>query len=202
MERLFDMRELIKMVVVLTILSAFSGGLLAGLRISTAAQIENQQLKFVKGPAIKQILEGASNDPIVDRFKVTDGDMDRSFFVGKFDGKAKIVAFESFGKGYGGDVGLMVGVDVENDKIIGAGVTTHSETPGLGANAKDDPTFVSQFKGFAITESAKVTADGGQINAMSGATITSRAVCSAATDASEIYQKLKPQITEKLKEFE
>ena len=196
------MRELIKMVVVLTVLSALSGGLLAGLRISTAAQIENQQLKFVKGPAIKQILEGASNDPIVDRFKIADGDIDRSFFVGKFDGKPKVVAFESFGKGYGGDVGLMLGVDIENDKIIGASVTTHSETPGLGARAKSDPTFVSQFKGFSIEEPAKVTADGGQINAMSGATITSRAVCSAVTDAEGIYQKLKPQIAEKLKEFE
>jgi len=176
LERLFNMRDLIKMVIVLTVLSAFSGGLLAGLRISTAAQIENQQLKFVKGPAIKQILEGAANDPIVDRFKLSDGNVDRSFFVGKFDGKANTVAFESFGKGYGGDVGLMIGVDVENDKIIGASVTTHSETPGLGANAKDNPTFVSQFKGFAITDPAKVTSDGGKINAMSGATITSRAV--------------------------
>jgi electron transport complex protein RnfG len=196
------MRELIKMVIVLTVLSAFSGGLLAGLRISTAAQIENQQLKFVKGPAIKQILEGAANDPIIDRFKIADGDIDHSFFVGKFNGKAKTVAFESFGKGYGGDVGLMVGVDLENDKIIGVGVTTHSETPGLGANAKDDPAFVSQFKGFTITDPAKVTTDGGKINAMSGATITSRAVCSAATNAGKIYQKLKPQISEKLKEFE
>jgi Na+-translocating ferredoxin:NAD+ oxidoreductase subunit G len=196
------MRELIKMVIVLTVLSAFSGGLLAGLRISTAAQIENQQLKFVKGPAIKQILEGAANDPIIDRFKITDGDIERSFFVGKFDGKANTVAFESFGKGYGGDVGLMIGVDVDNDKIIGVGVTTHSETPGLGANAKDDPTFVSQFKGVAITDPAKVTADGGKINAMSGATITSRAVCAATSDAGEIYQKLKPKISEKLKEFE
>ncbi|MCK5505437.1 MAG: electron transporter RnfG, partial [Thermodesulfovibrionia bacterium] len=103
------MHELIKMVVVLTVLSAFSGGLLAGLRNGTAAQIENQQLKFVKGPAIKSILEGASNDPIVDRLKITDGDVKRSFFVGKFDGKANTIAFEGFGKGYGGEIGLMVG---------------------------------------------------------------------------------------------
>lgn len=196
------MSDLIKMVVVLTILSAFSGGLLAGLRNGTAAQIENQQLKFVKGPAIKMILEGASNDPIVDRFKIKDGDIDRSFFVGQFDGKANTVAFESSGKGYGGDVGLMVGVNMETDKIIGVGVTTHSETPGLGANAKDDPSFVSQFKGFTMTAPMKVTTDGGKVNAMSGATITSRAVCSAATQAGQMYQKLKPQIAEQLKEFE
>jgi len=195
------MRELIKMVIVLTVLSAFAGGLLSGLRNATAGRIEVQQLKFVKGPAIKKILEGASNDPIVDRFKMTDGDIERSFFVGKFDGTANTVTFESFGKGYGGEIGLMVAVNIDTDKIVGVDVTTHSETPGLGAMAKDDPVFVSQFKGFSINESAKVTNDGGQVNAMSGATITSRAVCAAATEASGIYQRLKPQLSEKLKEF-
>lgn len=195
------MRDLIKMVLVLTVLSAFAGGLLAGLRNATAGRIEVQQLKFVKGPAIKMILEGASNDPIVDRFKMTDGDIERSFFVGKFDGKANTVTFESFGKGYGGEIGLMVAVNMDSDKIVGVNVTTHSETPGLGAMAKDDPTFVSQFEGFSINEPAKVTNDGGQVNAMSGATITSRAVCAAATEASGIYQRLKPQLSEKLKEF-
>jgi electron transport complex protein RnfG len=80
-------------------------------------------------------------------------------------------------------------------------VTTHSETPGLGATAKDDPGFVSQFKGLPIEETFKVTNDGGKVNAMSGATITSRAVCAAATEAGSIYQKLKPQLSEKLKEF-
>ena len=68
------MNEMIKMVVVLTILSSVSGGLLAAIHDGTAAQIENQQLKFVKGPAIKEILEGSANDPIADRFKITDGE--------------------------------------------------------------------------------------------------------------------------------
>ena len=93
------MRELIKMVVVLTTLAALSGGVLAGLKNGTAAQIENQQLKFVKGPAIKAILEGASNDPIVDRFKIKDGDIERSFFVGKFDMISPTVQVENFYKG-------------------------------------------------------------------------------------------------------
>jgi electron transport complex protein RnfG len=46
-----------------------------------------------------------------------------------------------------------------------------------------------------------VTADGGSINALSGATITSRAVSAAATEAEKIYAKLKPQIDDKLKGF-
>jgi electron transport complex protein RnfG len=189
------------MVVILTVLSAFSGGLLSGLRSATAARIEIQQLKFVKGPAIKTILTGVSNDPIADRFSLKDGDVERKFFVGKYDGKANTVVLESSGKGYGGDVGLMVAVNMDDDTIVGAGVTTHSETPGLGAMAKDKPDFVSQFKGLPIEETFKVTNDGGNVNAMSGATITSRAVCAAATEAGSIYQKLKPQLSEKLKEF-
>ena len=195
------MRELIKMVVVLTILSVLSGGLLSGLRNATAARIEVQQLKFVKGPAIKAILKGVSNDPIKDRFAIKDGETERKVFVGKFDDKANTVVLESFGKGYGGDIGLMVAINMEDDTIVGAGVTTHSETPGLGATAKDDPGFVSQFKGLPIEETFKVTNDGGKVNALSGATITSRAVCAAATQAGGIYQRMKPQLTEKLKEF-
>ncbi|MDD2389747.1 MAG: electron transporter RnfG, partial [Desulfobacterales bacterium] len=62
------MRDMIKMVVVLTVLCIFSGGLLAALRTGTSTQIENQQLQFVKGPAIMKIMEGALNDPIADRF--------------------------------------------------------------------------------------------------------------------------------------
>ena len=201
MERLFKMRELITMVVVLTVLAVLSGGLLSGLRNATAARIEVQQLKFVKGPAIKAILKGVSNDPIKDRFAIKDGETERKVFVGKFDDKANTVVLESFGKGYGGDIGLMVAINMEDDTIVGAGVTTHSETPGLGATAKDDPGFVSQFKGLPIEETFKVTNDGGKVNALSGATITSRAVCAAATQAGGIYQRMKPQLTEKLKEF-
>ena len=201
MERLFKMRELITMVVVLTVLAVLSGGLLSGLRNATAARIEVQQLKFVKGPAIKAILKGVSNDPIKDRFAIKDGETERKVFVGKFDDKANTIVLESYGKGYGGDIGLMVAINMEDDTIVGAGVTTHSETPGLGATAKDDPGFVSQFKGLPIEETFKVTNDGGKVNALSGATITSRAVCAAATQAGGIYQRMKPQLTEKLKEF-
>jgi electron transport complex protein RnfG len=164
-------------------------------------KIEYQQLVFVKGPAIRTILDGCSNDPIVDRFKIKDGDIERSFFVGVFDGKANTVAFEGVGKGFGGDMGLMVGVNIENDKIVDMGVTTHSETPGIGSKAKTDPTLSNQFKGLDLVKSFKVKPDGGDIDAMSGATVTSRGVCVGVTNAGNIYKRLKPQITEKIKEY-
>lgn len=195
------MREMIKMVVVLTVLCAFSGGLLAVLRDGTMDRIENQQLAFVKGPAILRILKGATNDPIKDRFKLHVGDTDHSFFVGVLNGHPEAVAFESHGKGFGGDIGLMVGIDTKTDKVLGVGVTTMSETPGMGARALTDHAFIAQFKGFDINQQFKVTADGGQVDALSGATITSRGISAALTDAGKLYEKIKPQLTEKLKAY-
>jgi electron transport complex protein RnfG len=194
------MREMISMVVVLTVLSAFSGGLLAALKDGTKERIENQELSLVKGPAVQTILKGASNDPVADRFKMKVGDTEKTFFVGIYDGKPNTVAFEVSGNGYGDKIGVMVGVDVDDDKMVGLGVTTHKETPGLGANAKDDPKFAAQFRGKALGQPFKVTTDGGEINAISGATITSRGVCRAATQAAEMYKQIKPELIAKLKE--
>ena len=88
---------------------------------------------------------------------------------------------------------------MKSDKLIGIGVTTMNETPGLGAKSKTDPKFAAQFKGLPDSGPVKVTKDGGSINAISGATITSRAVCDGVTDALEVYAKLKPQILAKMK---
>jgi len=193
------MREMIKMVVVLTVLSAFSGGLLAAIRNSTQEKIDYQKLKFVQGPAIREILDGSSNDPIVDRFNIDDNGVERQFFIGKFDGEANAVAFETFGTGYGGDLGVMIGINTKEDQILGVRVTTHSETPGVGARAQTELDFVSQFNDQTLAESYKVKPDNGQVDALSGATETSRGVSSALSDASTIYRQLKPQIEEKLK---
>jgi len=194
------MRDIIRMIVVLAVLGAFSGGGLAFVKKNTEAKIEYQQLKFVKGPAIQEIMEGCSNDPLVDRFKIKDGEVERSFYVGVFDGKAN-VAFEAEGKGFGGAIGLMVGVNLETDELLGMGVTTHSETPGLGARAKDDPSFRVQFKGMSLNQPFKVMTDGGKVDAVSGATITSKGVCAGLTKSAEFYKKLKPQIVEKAAAF-
>ena len=196
------MREMFRLLVVIAVFSAVSGGLLAAIQSGTKERIEYQQLKFVKGPAIQQILEGCSNDPLVDRFKLPDGKEERSFFVGVFDGKANTVALETFGKGFGGDIGVIIAVNVENDEIVGIGVTTHSETPGLGSRAKTEPGFSEQFKGLPIKEPFKVKADGGQIDAVSGATVSSRGVVGAVVESGVIYMRLKTDIMEKVKAFQ
>jgi electron transport complex protein RnfG len=195
------MWELIKMALVLTILSLASAGLLGFLNSHYEESIKITEFDFVKGPAIKKILADASNNPIEDSFTLMDGTTERTFFVGEFNGKANIVAFEVTGKGYGGDFGVMVGVNVEEDKLVGVELTTHKETPGIGAKAKENSTFVDQFKNLIAAGPFKISSDGGQINAISGATVTSKAVCAATSESGKKYEQLKPQLLEKLKEF-
>jgi len=196
------MRDIIQMIVVLALLGAASGGGLALVKSGTAEKIEFQQLTFVKGPAIKAIMEGCTNDPLIDRFKITHGDSEKSFYVGVYDGKPTGVAFETSGKGFGGDLGVMMGVNLETGQLLGVGVTTHSETPGLGSRAKDDPAFGAQFKEMLVDQSFSVKTDGGGVDAVSGATITSQGVCGALNDGVKVYTELKPKIEEQLKAFE
>ncbi len=195
------MREMIKLFLVIVLFSSLSGGLLAALRSKTQDKIEYQQLKFVKGPTLLSIMEGCSNDPLVDRFKIMDGSRERDFFVGVYDGKPNTVAIETFGKGFGGEIGVIVAVNMEKDQIVGIGVTTHSETPGVGARAKTDPSFSNQFKGMSIKEPFAVQADGGKIDSVSGATITSRGVCQAVAESADVYTRLKDEIKKKIKAF-
>lgn len=194
------MREIVRMIVVLTLISLASGGLLAALREGTQERIDQQVLEFVKGPAIRNVFQGAANDPISSRFQIKDGNEMRSFFVGVIDGEPRGVAFETVGRGYKAEVGLMVALDVKEDKVIAVDVTTHSETPGLGSKAKTDPKFSGQFRGLPVSKPVKVNQDGGAINAISGATITSRAVAGATSNAFTVYERLKPEILSKMKD--
>lgn len=193
------MREAFKLFIAVLVFSAVSGGLLAVVKSATQERIEYQQIKFVKGPAIQQILKGCSNDPLNSRFKIMDGKVDRSFFVGVFNGNPDTVAFESAGKGFGGDIGVVVAVNLTTDKIVGVAVTTNRETPGVGSRVRSDPAFARQFKGQPIEEPFKVKGDGGNIDALSGATVSSRGVCGAVAASGEIYHRLKAKIAEKAK---
>jgi Na+-translocating ferredoxin:NAD+ oxidoreductase subunit G len=191
--------DMIKMVVVLTILSVISGGGLKGLQEFTAPNIEAAELELVKGPAVRDLLRGASNDPVESRFKIPDGDEEWTVFVGAFDGEPKVAVLEVSGKGFADKFGLLVGFDVAENKLAGISVTTHKETPGLGSQAKDNPSFAAQFKGKPLDKPIRVSTDGGDITALSGATVTSRAVCEATNAAIAKFEELKPRVIENMK---
>ena len=83
--------------------------------------------------------------------------------------------------GYGGDITLMVGFKKDKKTVISYKVLAASETPGLGMKLKT-PEFASQFAG-KDGRALRVKKDGGEIEAITSATITSRAVCKAIADA-------------------
>lgn len=83
--------------------------------------------------------------------------------------------------GYGGDIVLMVGFKPDKQTVISYKVLQANETPGLGMKLKT-PEFANQFAG-KNGATLKVKKDGGEIEAITSATITSRAVCRAIADA-------------------
>ena len=192
------MRDIIKLFIVVAIFSAVAGGVLASVRNATLDRIELQELKYVRGPALEKLFAGTENDPLTDRFKIKDGEKDLDVFVGEFNGKKNVVAFESSAMGFDGPVGVMVGFNLDTNKLVGMRVTTQTETPGVGSRSATDNTFINQFKGMSINSEFKVKPDGGDIDALSGATITSRGVSAAVAASIAKYKKLKDEIIKKI----
>jgi len=192
------MREIIRMIVVLALITGASGLLLAGVNEGTREARKKQLLTYVKGPAVEDVLRGASNKPLDDVKELPGpeeaaGGAPMDIFPAYRDGKLWAIAFEEKGKGFGGDIGVIVGIDVDSDRLLGIGITTLKETPGLGARVVEKK-FRSGFKGISTDEEVKVTADGGKVDAVSGATVSSRGVCAAVNKAIEFYKKNKEEI--------
>lgn len=98
------------------------------------------------------------------------------------------IVFRSFPSGYAGPIPLTVGLDLRGNItgiLIGSKAEGFAETPGLGSKVARTA-FTSQFIGRQGI-SAAIKKDGGDVDAVSGATISSRAVCSGIREGSEAY---------------
>ncbi len=92
----------------------------------------------------------------------------------------------STNSGFGGKVEVMVGFNPDGT-IYNTAVVSHQETPGLGDKMTGDK-FRSQFKGFDCnTKKAIVKKDGGDVDALTAATISSRAFCSTIRHAYKVF---------------
>lgn len=188
------MKEMIRMMVVLSLICGLSGVTLAALKQATAPIIEEQVLTFVQAPAIGSVLSGYDNNPIRDRktFEVDGAPV--TVFPAIRDGQLVGVALETSGRGYGGNIGVMVGFDMENDTLLGIGITTMKETPGLGTRVADHG-FTSQFRGRAAG-AIGLKKDGGDVEAVAGATISSGGTVAAVRQAVAIFTALKPGLAD------
>ena len=82
------------------------------------------------------------------------------------------------GLGYSGEIEIMIGLD-DVGTVNGVRILRHAETPGLGANYAAPDVLDAFYKGKRSTDRWQVTKDGGQIDAITGATVTGRAICDA-----------------------
>ncbi len=101
------------------------------------------------------------------------------------DNKAGMAVTAGY-KGFGGTVKVMIGIDAEG-KITGVKVTEHSETPGLGTKAADSG-YLEQYKGVSEVAGGSVK-DDTEIDAVSGATITSNAVYCSVEEALKQFEE-------------
>ena len=160
-----------QLVVVLLVISAVVALLLGVVNMVTAPAIAaNEEAKTQE--AMTQVLPADSYEPV----EYTGDPTVTAVYKA---GDAGYVVQVSPATSFNGGLSIMVGVDA-NGACSGISVVSTSETSGLGSNASK-PDWQAQFIG--ATGEVKVSKDGGTINAITGATITSRGVCEAVTSA-------------------
>ncbi len=185
--------SLMNMVLVLTLVAVIMGGILAFVNHLTEGPIAEQKEKAL-ADGIKAVM--ACNDIKVaktDEVKQNDAKGKEMTFtiyqIQDAQGKDLGAAVESTTMGFGGDLKVLVGFDPEG-KILGYTLLEHAETPGLGAKA--DKWFQKDQKGDIIGKDPKepltVSKDGGQVDAITASTITSRAFLLAINNAYNAYK--------------
>lgn len=140
--------------------------------------------------AIESVVQGYDNNPVTEKYKAItpDGIDSLEFFPAIKSGKLIGMAIKTRSvKGYSGDIWLMVGLSITGE-IQNIVVIEHKETPGLGSKMTS-PAFVNQFLNKNPEQlKLKVRKDGGDIDAISGATITSRAYSEAVQLAFDTFK--------------
>ena len=189
------MKDMMKMMIVLSLICGIAGVTLAALKEVTAPIIEEQELTYVQAPAILSVLSDFDNDPIKDRRKFDVDGRTVTVFPALKDGRLIGLAFETYGKGYGGNIGVMVGFDMQDADALalsGIGITTLKETPGLGARVAGHG-YTTQFRGHSL-EAVDLKKNGGDIEAVAGATISSTGTVAAVRDAIAVFNSLKSKL--------
>ncbi len=175
--------------VVVTGVSAFSLGFVFQLTEEPIAAARlAKQLR-----AIDAVTGDFDNEPVTDAYElISSTDKTLKIFPAKQDGNISTLAIQTYSEnGYSGRVEIMVGIDPEG-VIQNIEVLAHKETPGLGTKIADLK-FKNQFVGKTLgSYDLRVTKDGGQVDAISGATISSRAFSEAVLEALETYNNQQP----------
>ena len=174
---------ILRLALTLLAITAVVAAALAGVNSITAPAIADLNAEKTQ-KAIEAVLPGGYDEEITDY-------ADATSLVSKVYKGANGYALEVKPSGFDNTITMMVGIDFEG-KILGISVVSHTETAGLGAVAAAKTSageaFRSQFVG--QSGSVLVSKDGGTMDAITGATITSRAICVGVNAALDVVAGL------------
>ena len=184
---------LINMLVALLVIAAVSGGVLGlvyGVTKDAIAEVDQKKNEA----AIQAVLPLENVTYKADTLKYNYEGVDMTFpcnLAYDANGNFKGAAVKTSEGGFGGKIDMMVGF-LADGTIKGTSVLSHAETPGLGANMTGK--FKDQFVDKNPNDfTLKVTKDGGNVDAITAATITSRAFSKAVDKAYQAFMANKAQ---------
>lgn len=183
---------LVNMVLSLGVITVVAAAALAGVYTATKAPIEQAKAEKQKA-AIGQVLPEISfnNNPADEAAEITVNGETVTVFPARQDGEIVGIAVESHDtNGFSGNITVMYGFNPSGD-ITGYAVMQHAETPGLGSKMEEwfrNPAH-SIIGLNAATSNLTVSKDGGDVDAITAATISSRAFLRALTLANQASQQ-------------
>lgn len=191
--------SLLKLVLTLTLVSLFAAAALASVYVITKEPIAQSSQKK-KSNAIQAIIQSYNPETghIQSETVNIEGEEEPVTVHIAYQDKTVLgIAVETFtNKAFGGRFDIMVGFDVENDVVTGTEVLKHGETPGLGDKIdKKKSDFPTQFNGKNLAEmNLKVKKEGGEVDAITAATISSKAFCDALERGQKAYLLIKEKL--------
>ncbi|MFQ5466118.1 MAG: RnfABCDGE type electron transport complex subunit G [Thermodesulfobacteriota bacterium] len=177
-------KKVIKMFLNLSVFGVLSGVILAGVFSVADPIIKENKRKELEAAIFKVLPEARDYTTLSRPF----GGETVTVYVGYNAGEDIVgIAFKADGNGYSGNVGVMVGLDTDYLKLEGIEVLDQLETPGLGDRISE-PAFKKQFKGVEVRPRVEYIKyvkpeKANQIQAITGATISSRAVVTNINNA-------------------
>ena len=186
------MKDTIKVALRLLIITVVAG-LALGFTNSITEEPIKEQERIAGETARQAVLDADSFTELPLEELKNSGKWDAAFdaVIGVYQGEkggeyaGMVVVLDT--KGYGGAIRLTVGVDAEN-QVSGVNIGSHGETPGLGAKAAN-ASFTDQYQGSDAGTPIQLGAAGNNsIEAISGATVTSRSVTDGVNVANQVVQ--------------
>lgn len=187
------------MVLCLTAVCLVCAAILGGVYVITLDPIGQAAKKALKESLEMVLPKGGEISPDA-RSAEMDG-VRYEYYESVKDGQVLAYAVKSVSIGFGGPLSIMVGL-LPDGTVYNTSVLSHSETPGLGAKCSTDPKFLANWSYEARQasgrklEDIRVSKDGGDVDAITASTITSRAYALAVSNAVKLVKKMGGQENE------